>query len=408
MEWDISKLRIEGFRIETDRYFLNSTDFGETWTSCRGYLKGKFAFASFPYSVDEDSSLKFLKENMISEVPEDPIPEGDEESFSYKGIKISEKEGKEMLLQLKNEIENEDGVRIEKILITFERRYFSIKNSKRMNREGETWGIKVGGAVIVEKDGEAQINYDIFYFSEPNFALEEVARFLKEPAKMLLKSEPPPTGRFRCILQNRVVCELFEPFLQAFTAESLFKNRTLLKDKEGEKNFSEVLTIEENNPSVKEPFYMPFDGEGVKKERTFIVKNGVFRDFLYNTMYGRLYRKKPSGSSKINPANPPSLTGLSIFINGDTPCEKLIEKMDTGCIVTGIIGGHTVNPITGEFSIGASGIFIKNGRKPFVGGIISGNFFETLNKIEAVGNDFRTIGNITSPSILISEINLGG
>jgi PmbA protein len=408
MEWDICKIRIEGFRIEMDMYFLNSTGFVENRTSCRGYLKGKFAFASFPYMADEKFSLKFLKENLISEAPEDPVPEGYEGSFSYKGIKIGERQGKDMLLQLKDEIENEDGVRIEKIFINFKRKNLSIKNSKGMNVEGETGGINVGGAVIVEKDGEAQINYDIFHFSEMNFDLKEIARSLKEPAKMLLKSEPPPTGRFRCILQNRVACELLEAFIQSFTAESLFKNRTMLKNKEGERIFSEILTIEENNPSFKEPFYMPFDGEGVKKERVFIVRNGRFENFLYNAMYGRIYGKKPCGSSRPEPASPPSLTGSSILINGDTPYEKLVEKMGEGFIVTGIIGGHTVNPITGEFSVGASGIFIKNGKKPFVGGVISGNFFEIFNKVEATGNDFRTIGNITSPSILISEINLGG
>jgi len=408
MEWDICKLRVEGFRIERDRYFLNSTGFGENWTSSRGYLKGKFGFVSFPGVVDEAFSFKFLRESMISEVPEDPIPEGYEGSFSCSEIKISEKEGKDILLQLKDEIENEEGARIEKIFITFERRNLSIKNSKGMNLEGETWGIKIGGAVIVEKEGEAQINYDIFHFDRLDFDLKEIAHFLKEPAKMLLKSKPPPTGRFRCILKNRVVCELFEVFLQSFTAESLFKNRTRLKDKEGERVFSEFLTVEENNPSFKEPFYMPFDGEGVKKERVFIVRNGRFENFLYNTMYGRLYGKKPCGSSRVNPASPPSLTGSSIFINGDTPYERLVEEMGRGCIVTGIIGGHTANPLTGEFSVGGCGILIENGKKPFVGGVISGNFFEIFNKIEGTGDDFRTINNITSPSILISEINLGG
>ncbi len=409
MEWDISKCWIHGFRIEMDRFFLNSTNFEEIWTTGRGYWRKKFAFTFLPHFIDEDSFLGILKGNLNSEFPEDPVPEGYEKKFFQQPLNISQKNGKEILMELRNEIEKEKGVRIEKIFITFEKRNLSIKNSKGMNVEGSTEGIIIGGEIIVEMENDQQINYDFFYFNELDFDLKKLSGFLVEPAKALLKSEKPPTGIFRGILINRVMCEFFDAFIQSFTAEALFKNRTLLKGKEGEKIFSDILTVEENNPSFREPFYMPFDGEGVKKERSFIIKNGVFEDFLYNTALGRLYGKKPQGSSKSSPPSPPALTGSSILIRGDTSLQNLSERLEEGCIITTIIGGHTVNPVTGEISVGASGIFIKNGeRKPFTGGIISGNFFDMLNKIEAIGNDFRTIKEITSPSILISEINLGG
>lgn len=409
MEWDLYQLRKQGFRMELDRFFFNSLQFEEKWTSGRGYLEKKFAFAFRPYFLDENSFLKVLKEGLNSEIPEDPIPEGYEERFSSEPINMTTKDGKGILLELKNEIEKEEGMRIEKIFITYERRFLSIKNSKGMDVEGESEGITLGGAVIAEKGDEAQVNYDFFHFNTPNFNLKEIANSLKEPAKLLLKSEKPMTGTFHCILLNRIICALLETFLQFFTADALFKNRTILKEKEGQKIFSEILTIEENNPQFKEPFYLPFDGEGIRKERTFIVKDGRFENFLYNTIYGRVYGKKPAGSSKTNPTLPPSLTGSSIVIRGNnTPYERLIKEIGNGCIITEIIGGHTVNPTTGEMSVGASGIFIKGGERPFVGGVISGNFFEMLKKIDALGNDFRTINHITSPSILISEIKVGG
>lgn len=412
MEWEIVRIRSRGLKIEREREFFTSIFFNEEWTQGRGYEKGRSAFASRPFSVDDEKFLAILREELKRgvEVEGDPIPAGRADEAYEKSFSLSSKEAEDIIETLRASVEKKPMMRIEKLFLIFERREVEIRNSRALNRQGACAGIRLGGAVIADDGKEAQVNYDVYHFSSSEVDVEKVAEELSRPARMLLKSKKPPTGRFPCVLLNRVMCELLEGFILQFTAESLFRKKTLLEGREGEKVFSEVLSIEENNPAFPEPLHLPFDGEGVRKKHVLLVQDGIFRSFLFNTMYGNIYKREPAGSSRLRPSSPPSLTGSSILLKpGELSFENLVGKMGRGCVITGIIGGHTLNPITGEFSVGASGFYMENGNShPFCGGVISGNLFELLKKVEAVGKDVRTMGWITSPSLLVSEINTGG
>ena len=90
------------------------------------------------------------------------------------------------------------------------------------------------------------------------------------------------------------------------------------------------------------------------------------------------------------------------------PFNTLISSLDKGLYITEAMGVHTANPITGEFSIGVSGLWIENGtiRFPVKEAVISGDMLGLFERIEAVGDDMRFYGNIGTPSLLIGPTDI--
>ena len=83
--------------------------------------------------------------------------------------------------------------------------------------------------------------------------------------------------------------------------------------------------------------------------------------------------------------------------------------MTDGIIIEELMGTHTANPITGDFSLGAVGHLLKGGNKiPFKGVIFSGNIFDLLNNVQAIGNDLKFYGTCGSPSLLIQGMKISG
>ena len=90
--------------------------------------------------------------------------------------------------------------------------------------------------------------------------------------------------------------------------------------------------------------------------------------------------------------------------------DDLAALAEKGLLVTEVMGMHTANPISGDFSLGVNGFLLKHGRKttPVKGMAISGNIMELFNNVMAVGNDLRFYGTIGSPSLLIKTMDVSG
>ncbi|MCG2814113.1 MAG: metallopeptidase TldD-related protein, partial [Thermodesulfovibrionales bacterium] len=153
----------------------------------------------------------------------------------------------------------------------------------------------------------------------------------------------------------------------------------------------------------------PFDDEGVLTSEKVLIKDGALMGFLHNT-----YTAKKEGAYSTGNAVRGGYTGLpSVGISNlclKTSSESdvmlfntLIASMDKGLYITEAMGVHTANPITGEFSIGVSGLWIENGtiRFPVKEAVISGDMLGLFERIEAAGDVMRFYGNIGTPSLLI-------
>jgi PmbA protein len=107
----------------------------------------------------------------------------------------------------------------------------------------------------------------------------------------------------------------------------------------------------------------------------------------------------------------PEVGATNCFLEpGHHTPEALIGMAGTGLFVTEVMGVHTVDPISGDFSLGVAGVKIENGRitRPVRGVTVAGNIKDLLKNIQAVGNDLRFFGVFGSPSVLISGLVVSG
>ncbi|MFC1496496.1 metallopeptidase TldD-related protein [Candidatus Margulisiibacteriota bacterium] len=150
----------------------------------------------------------------------------------------------------------------------------------------------------------------------------------------------------------------------------------------------------------------PFDGEGVSTGKTIVIENGILKSYLYNTYSALKDGVKSTGNASRGYSGTPAIGPTNMYV---IPGKKINIKTKYLC-VTRLMGLHTINPISGDFSVGAIGQLFENGEKVrSVRGItIAGNLVNLLQKIETVGSDLRFFGSIGAPSILISELSISG
>jgi PmbA protein len=180
----------------------------------------------------------------------------------------------------------------------------------------------------------------------------------------------------------------------------------------GEALFAPLLRIRDDGTLAEGMATSPFDGEGVASRNNHLVENGVLLGFLYDSYCGR----KDGCSSTGNAARGgvkglPHMGVTNFFIeNGPTPAIDLLRGIAAGVLLTDVIGMHTANPISGDFSVGASGFLIENGKavRPIKGIAISGNILDIFKAVDGVGNDLRFYGSVGSPSLLIKEMDVSG
>ena len=165
------------------------------------------------------------------------------------------------------------------------------------------------------------------------------------------------------------------------------------------------------------PESRPFDDEGSAQNKKVLVEKGVVKSFLFDTYWKKEAEKK--GFKEIKTGNSrrpdissfPKISSTNFYIEkGDLEKEKLIKLENEIFEVLEILGAHTANPISGDFSLGVSGIYYKNGEPVdyFCEMALSGNLFELFKNIVEIGSDLTFYGSTGSPSLLIEKMDLGG
>ena len=157
----------------------------------------------------------------------------------------------------------------------------------------------------------------------------------------------------------------------------------------------------------------PVDDEGVPTSSKKIISEGKLNGFIHNT-----YTAKKEGVTSTGNASRgsfKSLPGIDVtnfYVkpgnNGGTGDNNLAKRMSRGLCILETMGIHTANPVSGDFSIGISGLWIENGQTvyPVKEAVMSGNVLELFKKIEAVGDDLKFFGKVGSPSLLIGSMDI--
>ncbi len=390
----------------------------ERGVALRAVKRGRLVF-SYTFEEDEARAAASLVENARTLLP---FMETDEAALfpdpsdSYPDLPIVDLEGlqtgyeKKVALLLEMEgamLDYDPRIAATRNCELQETEVFAtVLNSKGLRAKARKTLYTLFGLAVARDEDE--VSWYDYRWSDTLRGLDAGAlgRAIAGKAVSLLKGEQLVTGVYRAVLTPAASCEVLGILAGSFLGESLFKGTTKLKDALGQVRFSRCLTITDSGFSGMGSF--PFDGEGVPARENTVVKEGRFDAFLFDTYYGRKLDRATTGNAvRGGLKEPPSCgpRGLSIVPGqGDVEAE-----LGTGVIIEELMGTHTANPITGDFSLGATGYLVAGGeKKPFKGVIFSGNIFELLNNVSLVGSDLAFYGACGSPSLLVEGARISG
>ncbi len=202
-----------------------------------------------------------------------------------------------------------------------------------------------------------------------------------------------------------------------FSAEYVDKGLSLLKDKIGEQIASNLLTIVDD-PFLEDGFASRgFDDEGMSTSKKDIIHEGVLTTYLHSLKTAKKFHASKTGNAKRASYKSPLAIAPSNFyvLPGSSSLEDMIGTIDNGVYIIDVAGLHSgLNPVSGDFSLSASGYEIKGGKihRPINQITIAGNLYTLFKDIEIIGNDL-TFGlpsgsYFGSPSIKISSISVAG
>jgi PmbA protein len=189
------------------------------------------------------------------------------------------------------------------------------------------------------------------------------------------------------------------------SAVAVYQKTTFLAERLGDRVGNENITVIDDGLLPGRLGSRPFDGEGVPCRRTTVVEKGILRRFLCNTYAGRKLNLASTGNADgagVGPNNFFLLPGTS------TPGE-MIRSTEKGLLLVKTIG-HGLNPVTGDVSRGAFGLWIEGGEivYPVSEVTISGNLEEMLNQVEMVGNDLDFRAPVCGPTVKVGAMTVAG
>ncbi len=242
--------------------------------------------------------------------------------------------------------------------------------------------------------------------------VEAIGKAAARNALEQLGARKLPTVKAPVLFTPLSAVNFLEVLVSAFSANSVQKGKSLFQDRVGEKVASPVVTLVDDGLLPRGLGSAPMDDEGVPMQRKALIKEGVLQGFLHNTYTAAREGTASSGNGvRSGYGSTPYVGPTNLYIEkGERTRDQLLQDMGRGLEVREIMGMHTANPISGDFSVGVSGVWIENGQPahPVRGGAIAGNFVDLLQRIEGIGNDLRFFGAVGSPSLLIGNLSISG
>jgi PmbA protein len=207
--------------------------------------------------------------------------------------------------------------------------------------------------------------------------------------------------------------ELLRAIGPLFSADNVLKGRSLFADKIGQRVANEKVTIVDDARRPRGLRSAPFDGEGVATTTRTLIDRGVLQGYFTSIKTARKLRSDTTGNARRAGYGSPARIGPSnLFVAAGTDDAATIARgLDRALAVTSLLNLHTIDPVSGEFSLGATGNYIERGNRvhPAQGITIAGNLTHLLNAVVGVGTDlvFGPSG-LGSPTLVISELSIGG
>jgi PmbA protein len=237
-----------------------------------------------------------------------------------------------------------------------------------------------------------------------------------ERAVSLHGARQPASRRCPVVLDPYVSASFASVIGRTLSADAVQRGRSLFADKEGEQVADPAPSARRRRASSEGLDTAPFDGEGIPQQKTPLIEDGKLQGFLFDTYTGRRGRHPSTGNgSRGSYRVPPSVGPTNLVVEpGETGEDELLASAGDGFYVMSVSGLHSgVNPISGTFSVGATGRLITNGElaEPVREVTIASDIVSMLSAVTAVGSEARWMpfsGSVKVPALLIGEMTVAG
>ena len=265
------------------------------------------------------------------------------------------------------------------------------------------------------RDGdETQIGWAYDAGRDPaGLDLQRVADEAVMRATRLLGATKPPSARMTILLEPRLAATLLSVVSGMLSGEAVLKGRSPFADRVGEQVASPLLTLVDDPTRSESLGAEEFDGEGLACRPNQLVRAGVLHGFLQNSYTGRRSGTASTGSAVRGTRSLPGVGAqLLVMEPGARSFDELAASIGDGLYVTSFAGLHSgVNPVSGDFSVGADGLLIRGGElaAPVREMTMASTLQRLLLDIREVGGDFEWLpGGDGACSLVIDDVSVSG
>jgi PmbA protein len=212
------------------------------------------------------------------------------------------------------------------------------------------------------------------------------------------------------VLDPMVAGSILDNIFDAVNGDAIYRQSSFLAGKLGEKIAASNITVVDDGTIPGGFGTQPFDDEGVPTRRTMVIENGVLKSYLLNTYTAKKLGLQTTGNASRGLAGTPGIGAGNFFLQkGERTPQQMIGDIKRGLYVVQFLG-FGVNMVTGDFSRGASGLWIENGELayPVEEITVAGNLKDMLNNISEIGNDLKFRGSLAAPTLRIDGMMIAG
>ena len=243
--------------------------------------------------------------------------------------------------------------------------------------------------------------------------VERVIADAADRATRLLGATKPPSGKISILLEPRLAMTLLGIVADMVDGESVFKGRSPFADRVGEQIASPLLTFVDDPTDSRSIAATAYDGEGLACRRNVLIDAGNLGAFLHNSYTGRRAGTASTGSALRGSRSLPGVGAQVLVMEpGARSFDELVASVDHGLYVSGFSGLHSgVNPVSGDFSVGADGLMIRNGAiaEPVREMTLASTIQRLLLDIVEVGGDLEWLSSgDAAASLIIADVSMSG
>lgn len=418
------ELSIEIYKGEIDKYSVAESG----GLSLRGISNGKMGY-SYTEKIEEDSF-----DMLIHEVLENGrYIESSDDEIIYSGSEDYENINHyhESLNMVPTQKKIDFVKNLENEAYSLDKRVFAINACAYQEFENERYIVNSKGidlheksnggvayiSVVVKEEEDIKTGMSFRMFNDfSSLDYRDIAKEAVENASTMLGAKTIKSGDYPIIFENTTFADLLAAFTPIFSADNVQKGLSLLNGRIGEEIASPILNIVDD-PFLKDGFgSRNFDDEGTASKFNNIIDNGILKGIAHNWKTANKEGISSTGHASRSYKGSINISPTNLYVvKGDVVLDDMMKLADSGLYINDLSGLHSgLNPVSGDFSLPASGYEIIDGKKsrPVNQITIAGNLFRLFKDIIAIGDDLEftlpSYGYIGSPSILVKSISVSG